>query len=133
MRVSALRGRRLSGALIAALVGMGIPAPAALADTFGSVRYDRQSDRIIVTVMYDGTNPDHHFTIRWGRCRKHLGQPAGPARLIINLGILDDQASDAARKPYVKVVSVPLSGMSCRPATVTLWTPPKQYATVRIP
>ncbi len=133
MRVSALRRKWLSCTWVAAVVATGIPTAAVMADTFGPVRYDPQSDQIIATVMYDGKNPNHHFTIRWGRCRKHLGQPAAAARLIINLGILDDQANDAARKPYVKTVKVPLSGMACRPATVTLWTPPKQYATVRIP
>lgn len=133
MRVSALRRNRLSRTLIAALVAVGVLTVAAMADDFGPVRYAAQSDQIIVTVMYEGTSPDHHFTIRWGRCRKHVGQPGGAARRIINLGILDDQGNDAARKRYVKTVRVPLSGMSCRPATVTLWTPPKQYATVRIP
>lgn len=133
MRVSALRRKWLSNTLVAAVAATGIPTSAVMADTFGPVRYDSQSDQIIVTVMYDGTNPDHHFTIRWGGCRKHVGQPAGAAHRIINLGILDDQGNDAARKRYVTTVKVPLSGMSCRPATVTLWTPPKQYATVTIP
>ncbi len=133
MRVRTLRRKWLSGILAAAVVATGISGSAVMADTFGPVHYDPKRDEINVTVMYDGTSADHHFTIRWGRCRKHAGQAGKPARLIINLGILDDQGNDAARKRYMKTVKVPLSGLSCRPATVTLWTPPKQYATVNIP
>lgn len=104
-----------------------------MADAFGPVHYDPKRDQIIVAMIYDGTDPHHHFSIRWGRCRKLHDQPHGPARKIISVGILDDQGNDAATKRYTKIVRVPLAGLSCRPATVTLWAPPNQYTSLDIP
>ena len=103
------------------------------ADTFGPVHYEPKTNQIVVIIHYRGTNPNHHFAIQWGRCRKLHGQLHGPAPLGINLGILDEQGNDAARKRYTKLVKVPLAGMSCRPATVTLWTSPNQYVSIVIP
>ena len=68
-----------------------------------------------------------------GRCHKLHDQIQGPPRKIINLGIIDEQGNDAATKHYTKIVRVPLAGLSCRPATVTLWTPPNQYTRIVIP
>jgi len=39
------------------------------ADNFGKVRYDRQTDRMIVTMIYRGTNPNHNFSLKWGECQ----------------------------------------------------------------
>ena len=104
----------------------------AKADTFGPVRYDPTTNQILVIIQYRGTNPNHHFSIRWGHCRKLHGELHGPAPRAINLGILDQQGNDAARRGYTELVKVPLAGMSCRPATVTLWTPPNQYRSISI-
>lgn len=131
MRVSAFRRKWLSGITFA--VAMVTATAAVMADTFGPVHYDRKSDQLIVTMIYDGTNPNHNFSIQWGRCRKVVDQLHEPAHQIINLGILDDQGNDAARRSYTKTVRVPLAGLSCRPATVTLWTPPNQYTSLDIP
>ena len=106
---------------------------AVMADAFGPVLYDPKRDQIIVTMIYDGTNANHHFTIQWGHCRKLHDQLQGRTRKIINVGILDDQWNDVAKKRYTKIVRVPLAGLSCRPATVTLWTPPNQYTRIAIP
>lgn len=103
------------------------------ADTIGPVRYDASGNQLIVTISYDGANPNHRFSIRWGRCRKLRDQIHGPARKIINLGIVDDQGDDAARKNYVEVVRVPLAGLSCRPAAVTVRTSPDSYASLATP
>ena len=105
----------------------------AKADTFGPVRYDPTTNQILVIIHYRGTNPNHHFSIRWGHCRKLHGKLHGSAPRAINLGILDQQGNDAARRGYTELVKVPLAGMSCRPATVTLWTPPNQYRSISIP
>lgn len=133
MRLSAFRRKWLSGTLITFAVAMVTAAAAARADTFGPVHYDPKSDQLIVTMIYDGTNPNHHFSIQWGRCRKLVDQLGEPAHQIINLGILDDQGNDAATNSYTKTVRVPLAGLGCRPATATLWTPPHQYTSVDIP
>jgi len=131
MRVSAFRRKWLSGITFA--VAMVTATAAVMADTFGAVHYDPKGDQLIINIIYDGTNPNHDFSIRWGHCRKIVNQLGEPAHQIINLDILDDQGNDAARKSYTKTVRVPLAGLSCRPATVTLWTPPNHYRSLDIP
>jgi hypothetical protein len=118
--------------LIAVAVVMAGASTAAMADWFGPVRYDPNSDQLIITLMYDGTNPDHHLSVQWGLCRK-LEQPRAvgpdgsplkqPAQQL-ELRILDDQGNDAAKKTYTKTLQVPLAAVSCRPARVTLTTDP---------
>jgi len=112
---------------------MVIATPVVLAEDFGPVHYDPKSDQIIVTMIYDGTNPNHHFSFQWGRCHKLHDQLDGPAHKIIDVGILDDQGNDAVTKRYTKIVRVPLAGLSCRPATVTLWAPPNSSTGIDIP
>jgi hypothetical protein len=133
VKAGGVRGKWLSGLLIAFVLMMVTANNAAMADAFGPVHYDPKKDQIIVTMIYDGTNPHHQFTIQWGRCHKLHDRLQGPARKIINVGILDKQGNDAARKRYTKIVKVPLAGLSCKPATVTLWTPPNQYTSIVIP
>jgi hypothetical protein len=116
---------------IAVAVAMVAATAAVMADNFGPVHYDPNSDQLIVTMIYDGTNPDHRFSIQWGRCRK-LDQPAKPAHQIA-LRILDNQWNDAARKSYTKTVRVPLATVSFRPARVTLWTAPRFHRSFDIP
>jgi hypothetical protein len=113
---------------VAALLVMATVTAAVMADEFGPVHYDPKSDQLIVTIIYVGTNPDHHFSIQWGQCRNldepgHPGEPGVPPHEII-VSILDDQGNDAARTSYTKIVRVPLATLSCRPAKVTLWTTP---------
>ncbi|MGH9485877.1 MAG: hypothetical protein ACRD1F_12550, partial [Terriglobales bacterium] len=111
--------------LVAVAVAMATATAVVKADTFGPVRYDPNSDQLIVTIIYDGTNPDHQFSIQWGRCRK-FDQPGQPAHQII-VSLLDNQYDDAARTRYTKTVRVPLASLSCRPARVTLVTTPTSY------
>lgn len=87
----------------------------------------------IVTVFYSGTNPNHHFSIEWGRCRMLRDRLHGPGPRTIGLRLLDEQGNDAAIKQDTKVIKVPLARLSCRPATVTLWIPPNSYISVHIP
>ena len=115
--------------LIAVAVAMATAAGSAMAASFGPVRYDPSSDQLIVTMIYDGTNPDHHFSVQWGPCRK-LDQPA---RQTIDATLLDDQWNDAATKTYTETVRVPLASVSCRPATVTLKTAPDFITSLDIP
>ncbi len=133
MLASPCRRKWMSRSLLIFAVLMMTATTAAMADAFGSVHYDPKRDQIVVTMIYDGTNPNHHFSIHWGRCRTLHDQIQGPARKIINLGILDDQGNDAARKRYTKIVRVSLADLSCRPATVTLWTSPNQFTRLDIP
>ena len=131
---SALGGeRRLKDSraflLIAVTIALMTDTAVVMAANFGPVRYDANSDQLIVTMIYDGTNPNHQFSVQWGPCRK-LDQPA---RQTIEASILDDQWNDAATKTYTETVKVPLATLSCRPATVTLRSPPDFYTSVDIP
>jgi len=118
--------------LIAVAVAMATNTAGVMAATFGSVHYDSDSDQLIVTMIYDGTNPNHHFSIQWGPCRK-LDQPGQPAHQTIDVSILDDQWNDAATKTYTQTVKIPLANVSCRPATVTLRTAPDFLTSFDVP
>ena len=112
----------MPGTLITCVVALATAA-AEMADDFGPVHYDPKRDQLIVTVSYEGTNPNHHFSIQWGRCRELADQLHEPPHKIIEVDILDDQGNDAAVKSFTRIVKIPLTGLSCRPSTVTLWTP----------
>jgi hypothetical protein len=133
MRLDTSRQKWPTGSLIAFAVAMAIVTPVVMAEDFGPVHYDPKTDQIVVTVIYDGTNPNHHFSFKWGRCRKVRDHLVGPAHKIIDVDIIDEQGNDAARKPYKEIVKVPLAGVSCRPATVTLWTPPNSSVSIGVP
>lgn len=134
-RVGRLGSRRGWGfrrfSLIALAVAMATAPVAVMADDFGPVHYDPKSDQLIITMLYSGTNPDHHFSTQWGSCGK-LQQtgplPAHPTArppYETTLTIIDDQWNDAARKSYTTTISVPLTVLSsCRPARVWLLTSP---------
>jgi len=127
------RGRRLEDSrallLIAVAIAMMTDTAVVMAANFGPVRYDPNSDQLIVTMIYDGTNPNHHFSVEWGACRK-LSQPT---RQAIDASIVSDQWNDAATQTFTVTVKVPLADLSCRPATVTLRTAPGFYTSLDIP
>lgn len=118
--------------LIAAAVAMATASAAVRADNVGAVRYDPRQDQLIVTLIYDGTNPNHHFTTQWGRCHQ-IKAPGQPVHRSIALDILDREGNDAAKRRYTQTVTVSLADLSCRPATVTVWTPPGFFKSLYIP
>lgn len=102
----------------------------AYADNFGRVRYDRQSDRLIVTMIYRGTNPNHNFSLKWGECQANQsGNLPG-----VTVEVLDDQFSDVAQQDYKKTLRFSVAGVPCpRPVAVTLKTAPRFFYTLTIP
>ncbi len=42
----------------------------ARADNFANAYYDSRKDQVVVTIFYRGTNPDHTFSLKWGRCKE---------------------------------------------------------------
>jgi hypothetical protein len=114
-----------------------IPAAAAAffslgahADNFGDVRYDRQTDRLIVTMIYRGTNPNHKFSLKWGKCQANQSGTLPGVRV----DVLDDQFRDPARQDFQKIKRFSLTGLPCpRPVSVTLVTAPEFYYTLTIP
>ena len=116
---------RLMLAAVAALFAIG-----ARADNFGRVRYDGQADQLIVTMIYRGSNPDHTFSLKWGKCRAHQsGDLPG-----VTLEVLDDQFQDRALQEYTKKVRFDLTGLPCpRPVSISLTTAPHFFYTLTIP
>jgi hypothetical protein len=102
----------------------------ARADNFVKVRYDRQTDRLIVTMVYGGTNPNHRFSLKWGQCQAdQSGNLPG-----VTAEVLDDQYDDVAEQDFTKTVRFKLTGMPCpRPASVTLRSAPRFFYTLTIP
>jgi hypothetical protein len=102
----------------------------ASADNFVNVRYDKRTDRLIVTMVYGGTNPNHHFSLKWGECQANQsGDLPG-----VTAEVLDDQFEDQAAQDFTKTVRFSLAGMPCpRPANVTLRTAPRFFYTLTIP
>jgi hypothetical protein len=73
-----------------------------------------------------GTNPDHEFSIAWGRC-----SDASPARIVGRL--IDQQGRDAAREDYRVSERLALEEIPCRPAIVTLRLGRVAHADVYVP
>jgi hypothetical protein len=102
----------------------------ARADNFGRIRYDGRTDRLIVTMIYRGTNPNHKFSLKWGECQtdQSSGLPGVTAE------VLDDQFNDPEEQDFQTSVRFSLKGMPCpRPASVTLRTAPRFFYTLTIP
>src|ERR1700734_787542 len=113
-----------------------IPAAAATlfslpgrADNFAGVRYDRRTDQLIVTMIYRGTNPNHHFSLKWGPCQANQSDLPGATA-----EVLDDQYDDTAQQDFSKSIRFSLDDMPCaRPASVSLRTAPRFFYTLTIP
>jgi hypothetical protein len=100
------------------------------ADNFAAVRYDRKTDRLVVTMIYRGTNPNHNFSLKWGPCEANQSGelPGATAE------VLDDQYDDPEQQDFSKTVRLSLRSMPCaRPASVTLRTAPRFFYTLTIP
>ncbi len=108
---------------------MGGAPYAARADNFVAAHYEMQTDDLVVTMRYRGTNPDHGFTVRWGQCKP---ADSGQGHRITAV-VLDDQWNDAAHAPFTKTTRFSLATLTCRPAQVTLHTAPRFYYRVAIP
>jgi hypothetical protein len=121
-----MKGNRLSLFCLAA----GLCAFSARADNFGQIRYDKQSDRLGVTMIYRGTNPNHTFSLKWGECQAN--QSSGLPGVTVE--VLDDQFDDVAQKNYKKTVYFSMAGIPCpRPVALTLRTAPRFFHTLTIP
>ena len=105
-----------------------VAASQASAYAFGPATYDSKSDRLVVTILYSGTNPNHVFSLKWDECVKH---PDGTTD--VTAEVVDSQERDASNQDFKKTVRLSLEGLTCRPATVTLRAGPRTYIAVRVP
>jgi hypothetical protein len=117
--------------LSALLLGFVLSAlvPTAQADNFYKVYYDAGKDDLVVSITYRGTNPDHTFSLKWGRCKNSQG---GVLHEIAG-DVLDSQWQDDAQSDFKKTVRFSLADFRCRPANVTLRTAPRFLYTLLIP
>jgi hypothetical protein len=100
------------------------------ADNFGNVYYDKKTDRLVVSMVYRGSNPNHKFSLQWGDCKtdQSVNIPT------VTADILDDQFEDDAQMDFRKTTRFSLAGLPCsRPASVTLRTAPRFFYTLTIP
>ena len=116
---------RLVPAVAAVLFSLG-----AHADNFGRVRYDAQTDQLVVSMIYRGSNPNHAFSLQWGKCQaRQSGDLPG-----VTLEVLDDQFDDPAQQDFKKTVRFSLAELPCpRPVKLTLRTAPRFFYTLTIP
>ena len=119
--------RRMLISILAAAASV-VAAGQAWAEAFGDASYDANSDALVVTMLYSGTNPDHEFSLQWGKCTKH---PDGS--MDVAAEVIDSQGRDAVSQEFKKTVRLSLAGLPCRPATVTLHSWPTAYIAVRVP
>jgi len=107
-----------------------LAAPSLHADTFSSAHYDPETNELVVTMIYRGTNPDHQFSLQWGDCQP-LGDDGATHQIVAE--VLDHQWNDDAQQTFTRTVRFSLAGLNCRPATVTLRTAPRFQYTLQIP
>ena len=100
------------------------------ADNFSKVHYDKNTNELVVTMTYRGTNPGHNFTLKWGQCQANQsGSLPG-----VTAEVLDDQFQDLAQQSYKKTTRFDLSALPCgRPAVLTLRAAPRFFYTLTIP
>ena len=102
----------------------------AFADNFGNVRYEMQTERLVITMLYRGTNSNHHFSVQWGECQVDPNDQVSG----VTAEVLDDQFEDAAEQDFKKTFAVSLHEMPCsRPVKLTLRTAPRFFYTLTIP
>jgi len=125
------RARRLAHrALFAFVLAIAavIPSQIAWATTFGNVYYDPGTDQLVVTMIYSGTNPNHSFSLKWGRCKTG---PDGSPQIFAN--VIDSQWQDAEQDNYQVTTRFNLGKLKCRPVNVTLRSAPRFIYQLQIP
>lgn len=111
--------------LVVLASGACFPATLLAAD-LRDARYDAARDQIVAEIAYRGTNPDHRFTVRWGRC-----EAGSPQRTVGR--VIDEQGRDAAREDFVAEARLSLKEIPCRPAIVTLRLGREAHTDVFVP
>jgi hypothetical protein len=108
---------------------VGLLSGAAQGDNFANVYFDAATDQLVVTMFYRGTNPDHSFSLQWGKCK----DSADGTTHQITADVLDSQWQDAALRHFKKTTRFSLADVTCRPATLMLRTAPRFLYTLQIP
>ena len=118
-------GAVLAWALLAPL--LGVPSPA-MAQTILDAYYSARQDALVVEIAYQGTNPNHEFSIVWDGC-----QQAGEGRNVAVGRLIDSQGNDVAKTDFTVRRQFSLAALACRPAEVTIRLGPVSNRTVSVP
>jgi hypothetical protein len=121
---------RRAGAILAWAVLpllLGVPA-LARAQTILDVRYSAAQDALVVEIAYQGTNPNHEFSLVWDGC-----QQAGEGRHVAVGRLIDSQGNDVAKTDFQVRRRLSLAALTCRPAEVTIRLGPVSNRTVSVP
>jgi hypothetical protein len=102
-------------------------APAS-AITVSGLTYDAAKNRLVMTVAYRGTNPEHQFSVQWDECKRLDDDRSQILGLLI-----DSQPDDLARQEFTQQFTVDLSAFTCRPSKVTIRTSAGFFMSVDVP
>jgi hypothetical protein len=91
--------------------------------------YDKATNELVATIVYDGTNANHKFRLEWGPCQAI----PGPVPHDVGADVIDEQGMDIATREYTVKARFGLGGFPCRPALVTLRMGPRINRTVLVP
>jgi hypothetical protein len=100
----------------------------ARAQTILDAYYSAEQDALVVEIAYQGTNPNHEFSLAWDGC-----QQAGQGRNVAVGRLIDSQGNDVAKTDFKVRRRFPLAGLACRPAEVTIRLGPVSNTTVSVP
>jgi hypothetical protein len=127
---AACAGRRQDASLIARAFAAALLAwPwVASAQTLVDAHYSRSQDALVVEIAYQGTNPNHEFSIVWDAC-----QANGNGRQAVVGRLIDSQGNDTAQKEFQVRRRFALAEIPCRPADVTLRLGPVSNRSVAVP
>jgi len=121
---------RRAGAILAwVLLSPLLAMPSqAMAQTILDAYYSASQDALVVEIAYQGTNPNHEFSLVWDGC-----QQAGEGRHVAVARLIDDQGNDVAKTDFRVRRRLSLAGLTCRPAEVTIRLGPVSNRTVSVP
>lgn len=88
--------------------------------------YNSQNKVLSLLVAFEGQTPEHQFSLKWGECVFADNEMSISARLV------DHQGYEDAGKTYEQRLAIPLAGLACRPANLTIRLGPRSHATIRV-
>jgi hypothetical protein len=119
-----LRNMILIGVTMTALVYGAV----AVAHNVTSIKYDKETDKLIIEIAYRGTHENHHFSVQWGECRQLDDERKQTYGLLV-----DSDPTDLARQNFTKILELDMGLFPCRPARATIRTAAGFSQSVDIP
>ncbi len=91
--------------------------------------YDKETNELVATIAYGGSNPDHKFRLVWGPCQSI----PGPVPNAAGADVIDEQGMDPVTQEYIVKTRFGLGGFPCRPVLITLRIGRRINRTVLVP